>query len=299
MSQAPFEWTADPKDGSARSHLEAFRTLVLAHLATQSAAWAIVPPEGPLAFPAWAIIAAAALEFALLAASLVGRGRLACQLAVPIVFAQLVWTFPHAANHTGLAFVLLGFCALFDPASREDERAMLQSLRWIAALVFIWAGLQKVLHGTYFRGEFLAWLVAQGTDRWAFVFGFLIGPEELARLGSYAAHPVYSGPYRVASPLFVAASNSVWIMELALGIGLLVHRARHVCGLLAIGVVLAIQTAPREFMFALLYTNMLLLCVRGGFNERLKWFFLALYAALLAALLGAPLGFLVRGSGTI
>jgi len=52
-------------------------------------------------------------------------------------------------------------------------------------------------------------------------------------------------------------------------------------------------------MFAFVYTNMLLLCVRGDWNRRLRWLFVALYAALIAALLGAPLGFLIRGSGTI
>jgi len=299
MSQGLLAWTADPPDRSARSHLDAFRTLLLVHCATQSLAWAIEPPPAGLAFPPFLIYGAALLESVLVVAALRGRGRLASQIALPILFAQLVWIFPHAANHTGLVFALLGFCALCDLDDPEEERLLLQCLRWIAALVFVWAGLQKMLHGLYFRGEFLAWLVAQGTDRWSLVFGGLIGGEDLARLSAYAAHPIYSGPYRVASPLFVALSNSVWVMEIALGVGLLIERARHVCGLLAIALVFAIQSAPREFMFAFVYTNMLLLCVRGDWNRRLRWLFVALYAALIAALLGAPLGFLIRGSGTI
>ena len=196
---------------------------------------------------------------------------------MPILLGQLLWIFPYAANHTGLVFVLLGFAALFDLDDREEERLLMQCVRWIAALVFIWAGLQKLLHGMYFQGEFLAWLIAQGTDRWALVFGWMLNGEDLARLSSYAAQPIYSGPYRVASPLFIALSNSVWVMEIALGVGLLIPRVRDLCAFLAIALVFAIQTAPREFMFAFVYTNMLLLCAQGEWNARLA---LALRRAL-------------------
>ena len=60
-----------------------------------------------------------------------------------------------------------------------------------------------------------------------------------------------------------------------------------------------IQLAPREFMFALLYTNLLLLGVRGEWNRRLLPLFIAFYIYLLAVLWGAPGDFLLNPKGRL
>ncbi len=299
MLAGALDWTADAPGVSSARHLRAFRVLLLAHVAVQSWAWAIRPTPPPVTFPPFAVYASAAALTGLCLAALLGRGRLACVLALPLVGWQLAWLFPLAANHNFLAFVLMGLCASFELEEPEEEALLVQSLRWVAVLIFFWAGVQKVLHGMYFRGEFLTWMVAQGVERWADIFGWMLPDGEVARLRSLPRYMSGAGPYRVDSALFLMAANSVWIGEIALGVGLVFRRTRELAALGAIGLVFLIQLAPREFMFALLYTNLMLLFVRGEWNRRLLPVFLVLYAWLLAVLLGAPGRFLLKAGGLV
>jgi len=297
MVASPLDWTADPPGVSAARHLRAFRVLLLAHFAVQGFAWILRPPEVPGPFPAPAIHLAAIALSILCGLSLSRFGRLACALAAPIVLWEIAWLFPFTANHSFLGFVLIALCALFDSDRPDDEALLLQGLRWIAVLIFFWAGVQKVLHGLYFQGEFLTWMVAQGVERWAEVFGWLIPEAELERLRSIPRFMMGAGPYRVDSTLFGVASNAVWLGEALLAVGMLFRRTREWAALAAIALVFTIQLAPREFMFALLYTNLLLLFVRGEWNRRLLPVFLALYGYLLAVLLGGPGSFLLKADG--
>lgn len=297
MAATPLDWTADSPGVSSARHLAAFRVLLLAHFAVQSWVWALKPPPVPVTFPPALIHGAAALLTLLCLASLLGRGRLACVLALPVVLWEIAWIFPLTANHNFLGFVLVGFCAYLDPRQPEEEALLIQSLRWVAVLIFLWAGLQKALHGLYFRGEFLTWMVAHGVDRWADIFGWLMPAEELQRVRHYPRYMAFSGPYRVDSLPFLVVANGVWLGEIALGAGMLFRRTREIAALAAVALVFLIQLAPREFMFALLYTNLLLLFVRGEWNRRLLPVFLLAYAYLLAVLMGAPGGFLLKAEG--
>ncbi len=293
------DWTADRPGVSSARHLRAFRVLLLAHVAVQSWAWAVRPAPPPVTFPPLAIHAVAVVLTVLCVAALFGRGRLCCALAFPLVAWNVSWIFPLTANHNFLVLVLIGLCACFDAEEREEEALLVQSLRWVAILIFFWAGAQKVLHGMYFRGEFLTWMVAQGVERWADIFGWMMPEGEVARLRSLPRYMAGAGPYRVDSLLFLLAANSVWVGEVALAVGLVFRRTRELAAIGAILLVFLIQLAPREFMFALLYTNLLLLFVRGEWNRRLLPLFLADYAYLLAVLLGAPGRFLLKAGGTL
>jgi hypothetical protein len=299
MAAPVLDWTADPPGVSAASHLRAFRILVLAHFAVQSWAWAVKPVPVPAPFPPLGIHLAAAVLSFLCVAAFFRRGRLACALALPIVAWEVYWVFPSTPNHTFLGFVVIGLCSFLDSDEPDEEALLLQALRWLAVLIFFWAGVQKLLHGLYFRGEFLLWMVGQGVERWGDLFGWLVPAEEVARLRSLPRFMTGAGPYRVDSLPMILAANSVWIGEIALAVGMLFRRTREFAAVGAIGLAYLVQLAPREFMFALLYTNLLLLFVRGDWNRRLLPLFLALYAGLLAVLLGAPAGFLLKASGTL
>jgi hypothetical protein len=299
MLGAALDWTADPPGVSSASNLRAFRVLVLAHVAVQSWAWAIRPTPPPVTFPPLAIHASAAVLSLLCIGSLFGRGRLLCMAALPFALWEFLWLFPMAANHGFLAVVLLGLCAGLDTERADEEALLIQSLRWVAVLIFVWAGVQKLLNGLYLRGEFLAWMIGQGVDRWADVFGWTMSAADIERLRGYPRYMLGSGPYRVDAPLFLLAANGVWLGEIALGVALAFRRTRELAALGAIVLVFVIQLAPREFMFALLYTNLLLIFVRGDWNRRLLPVFLGAYAYLLAVLLGAPGGFLLKAGGTL
>ena len=94
------------------------------------------------------------------------------------------------------------------------------------------------------------------------------------------------------------AANSVWVAEISLSAGLLWRATRVAAALGAIALVVTIQLAPNEWMFALLYVQILLLFVPGEWNRRLLPAFVAAYAYLLLALAGAPgHGWLVKANG--
>ena len=302
----PLDWTADPPGSRPASHLEAFRLLMLTSWTVQNWAWVARPLPDFAAFPVVPLWATAIVVTALLGGAAFARGariggftmgRFACIVATPLVGWQVAWTLPFTANHSLLLFLVIALLAVLDSDDEDEGPLLLQTLRWMTAIVFFYAGLQKAVHGLFFQGEFLAWMIAHGVDRWGDVFGLVVSAEEVERLRSLPRFEPGSGPYRTGSPLFVLASNIVWFGEILIGLGLLTARFRHWSALAAIALTFTIQLAPREFMFAFAYTQLLLLSVRGDWNRRLLLFFVVMYAWMLAALLGAPGTFLLKPGG--
>ena len=301
MRPALLDWTADAQGARSGRDLWAFRLLVLAHFATQCFAWWIRPLTRVVG-PTPELSAALGFAFAALAvlASTRRFGQWAGVAGFALATFVVVRLFPTTANHTFLAALALGLFALLDPDRDEEAGLLVRSLRWVTAIVFFWAGAQKALNGMYFGGEFLAWMVAHGSAHWADVFGWMLPAEELARLAALPRFGPGAGPYRPDSLLFVLAANAVWVAEIALAAGLLWRTTRAAAALGAIGLVLTIQLAPNEWMFALLYVQFLLLSVPGEWNRRCLPVLAAAYAYLLLALAGAPgHGFLVKASGQL
>lgn len=281
------DWTADPPGRSPEVGLRALRTLVLAHWATQAWAWVIRPDPLANDLPGSVYVAAAVWLTASCVAAFTRRARQACVFAVPVAFAASLHLFPMLPNHTGLAFLVLALFACFEVRG-EDGQLLSRSLRWMTVLVLVWAGLQKVLNGYYFQGEFLTWMVAHGPDLWSQVFGWILPAEELARLEALPAFAPGVGPYRAESPLMVLVANTVWIGEILLGLGMLWRPTRSWAALGALALVCAIQLAPREWMFALIFVPMLLFFLPGVWLRRLLPFFILIDLILLVVLAGGP-----------
>jgi hypothetical protein len=297
---ALLDWTADAPEAPRGRHLRALRVLLLAHFATQCLAWWIRPLTRVVG-PEPEVSGGLGLVFAALAALALTRrfARAAGIAGFALAAFVVVRLLPTTANHTFLAALALGFFALLDPDRDEEAGLLLRSLRWVTVIVFFWAGVQKALHGLYFRGEFLAWMVAQGSAHWAQVFGWMLPADELARLSELPRFVPGAGPYRPNAPLFVLAANAVWVAEIALSVGLLWRVTRVAAALGAALLVFTIQLAPNEWMFALLYVQFLLLFVPGEWNRRLLPAFVAAYVYLLLALAGVAPGrsFLVKANG--
>jgi hypothetical protein len=272
------EWFADPAGTGFANSLLAFRSLLLVHGAVR--VWDLARVGGhPLHLAIAGILTLAAV------ASVSRRfGRPAVFAGVWAVFVEVAVT--HGpANHVYLELLLLGLFALLDP-ERDDEAVLLTcALRWMVVLLLLWAGLQKVLYGTYFRAEFLCWMIAQRPP-FAQALGFLLPADELARLAAAGAQAVGSGPYRTDSVLLIAASNSVWIAELALPALLISRRTRMVGTWLAAAFVLSIQLVAREAMFGLLYSQLVLMVLPGRGFRRIAPVYAAAYAYLAGHLLG-------------
>lgn len=216
--------------------------------------------------------------------------RFAPRIALPLLLIQVVATFPTTDNHFFLEVLCVGLLCLTGREERDDL-LVLQGLGWLTAIVLFQTGLQKVLYGLYFHGEFLAFMVGRG-GRFAALFDYLLPADEIARLAAIDPMRTGAGPFRLSSPLFVFLSNLIWIAEVGLAPLLLVRRSRTVAAIAALLLVLVIQLGAREIGFALLFGNLLLLFLPCDLVRKLAP--VAIAALAWAAL--AALGFVPGGS---
>jgi hypothetical protein len=243
----------DPVDASER--ITHFRRFLLLYGAVRSWLWVMFSTHDAaiLLLPASMLTVATALAF---------RPRAsvwAARIALPAVFFQVVWRFPFTANHLYLELVCVFLLAIVRSSSRGDDEALVvEGLRWTAALVLFHTGLQKVFYGSYFRGEFLAFMIG-AEERFARIFQLLLSSDEVARLTSLDRKQTGAGPYRVDHALFVFASNAVWLAEMSLPPLMIAQRTRVFGALGGLALMAGIQVAALEMGFALLFVNLLLL----------------------------------------
>ena len=200
----------------------------------------------------------------------------ATRVAAIVVAWEVVDTLPLTANHVFLELLCLAYFALFDDRHEREGAVLLQCMRAMTAVFFFYTGLQKLLYGYYFQGEFLAYL-AGTEERFSAFFKYFMSGEDLQRLQSYNekrystmqwAPRIGAGPYRVDSWSFVAVSNSVYIFEMAAGVLLAWRKARGPTVLAAIVFVILIELGARELTFgALMISLLLLFCSRPW----MKW----------------------------
>jgi hypothetical protein len=98
------------------------------------------------------------------------------------------FTYPDVSNHYLVeCLAMLAFAAV--DLTREQERALcLRALCWLAALVLFMSGVQKLLHGCYFEGQYLAYMVAS-TDRFSDFFSPMLSAADLDHLRCAARAP--------------------------------------------------------------------------------------------------------------
>lgn len=285
------ELFADPPGSAFAASLRAFRFLLLAHGAVRL--WDRFSVEsGHLLH----LLMALSLTLALAAVTRPRWSRAAVWIALWTVGVEIAIT--HGpANHVWAEGMLLGLFALLDPDDPQESEWLLCALRWMVALLLFWAGLQKVLYGTYFRGEFLCWMIAQ-RPAFATALSWVVPADEVARLLEAGGRAVGSGPYRTDSVVLLLGSNAVWIAELVLPAMLLWRRSRVVGAVLAALFVLSIQLVAREVMFGLLYSQLVLLNLPGKGFRRIAPVYAAAYAYLALSLLGwVPADWLVKRGG--
>jgi hypothetical protein len=254
----------------------ALRRLLFLHLAAES--WfrfAMETPRSPWSF-----------GIAVLYLLCLGLGwlprytRSAGEVALVVVAAQVVHTFPMTANHLYLELFAVLLVALFDPSREDEARPLLQGLRWLVVLVFFYSGLKKLYYGYYFDATFFGHMISLDA-RFADFFRVLLPAEEFRRLDLLAwPSRLGEGPYRIDSPVAVLLSNAVWVLEIGTALALLVRRLRPYALILGVLTVLGIELAAREAFFGALYVNLLLLFAPRDLNRRLLPAFVAFYAAL-------------------
>lgn len=207
-------------------------------------------------------------------------------LGLAATHAFTVWNeFPAAGNHAYLEVMVCLLAASLDPRRASDRVLYVAATRWMAVVILFWSGVQKLVHGYYFRAEYFAFSL--WIESFRSVFRVLLPAAEYARLTAFTGAPG-DGPYAVASPLVVAISNLTWIAEIGLAPLLLWPRTRRYAVLTAAGLIVAIEVAAREAFFGLLYVNLILTFLETRLATRL----VAPAAALLAAMLLVRVGWL-------
>jgi hypothetical protein len=249
----------------------AFRRLVFLHLAAEG--WFRYAMETPRSSWSFGI---ATMYLLVLGLGWFPRWtRAAGEIALVVVAAQVVHTFPVTANHLYLEFFVVLFVALFDPAREDESSLMLRGLRWLVVLVFFYSGLKKALYGYYFDATFFGHMISLDS-RFADFFRLILPAEEFARLDRLPwPAEVGDGPYSIDSPIAVLLSNGVWLLEIGLGLALLVPRLRRLALIGGILTVVGIELAAREAFFGALYLNLFLLFARRDLNRRLLPVFVA------------------------
>ena len=197
-------------------------------------------------------------------------------------------TYPDVSNHYLVECLAVVIFAVVDLARDEERDLCLRMLSWLAIVVLLMSGLQKCLHGAYFHGQYLAYMVAN-TDRYRDFFAPILSQADLVHLKSLEGAMqglkfsgdqllgALPGPYRVHSTLFVLVSNLVWLSEITLALGLLWRRVRPVALVLVMVVMAGILASSRELFFDTLFINLLLLFARTDLNRKLLPLSLAAY----------------------
>jgi len=213
-----------------------------------------------------------------------GRWRRTAFAGLAFVQAWYVWSlFPMAGNHRYLEVVFATAFAVLDDEDGPEQVLLLRSLRWVVIVVLFYSGVQKLVHGYWLQGQFLAWSLWR--ESFATALEPLLPRDELLRLTSYDGS-VGSGPYLVSSLPFLALSNAVWIAEIALAILLIPRATRALACVATCALIVATELVARELMFGVEFVAAVLLFLRGDALRR----FIVPAAVLLGLLVLVRLG---------
>jgi hypothetical protein len=138
----------------------------------------------------------------------------------------------------------------------------------MVVVVLFWSGIQKLFHGYWFQGQFLAYSLWRPTFQGA--LGPLLPIEELERLVGYGAD-AGAGPFVLSSPVGIVISNIIWLAEIVLGLMLIPRATRQLAWIGACVLLVLTEVVAREFMFGVEFACALTLFSPGPLIRRLVW----------------------------
>lgn len=210
------------------------------------------------------------------------RAALVATLACVVGLAA--WRFPLTANHLFLQCFIALLLAVTSFDDEDQTSDVLAALRKILVAVFFWSGAQKILHGAYFDGSFLCFNLAKGThEAWRFIAKLVLPAEDLANVARMAT----TGECRFVTPFGLLLSSSVYVSEIACAAVLLHPRARARGAIVVAFVLVAIEVAMSEWVFAAFAANLLLLFASPRWSLRARPVFVG-WAILVALMSGRP-----------
>lgn len=172
--------------------------------------------------------------------------------------------FPTIPNHGYVLCVALLIGAIFDTEISTERVNMADGFRYLGAIVLFWSGVQKLLGGTWTNGQLLAHEIGHSPRFWQ-AFGWM---TDRAERHAYRT----SGPFLGNTSLMVM-SHFVWILEIAVGLGLLTSRApmRKTAAIVALFLIAGIEVVAREGVFGIIMVALLLPVTNARFRARWLW----------------------------
>jgi hypothetical protein len=225
------------------------------------------------------ILMLAALTSAFAAPRRIGVSKATAAMAVAVDMADM---FPINSNHSFLEALLLALFLLVDFTKSEQRDLLVAMGRWLVVFVMLQSGLQKVLHGAYFNGMYLATELDHERLQLQWVFRHVLQPNELGALLE-ALRAGRDGPFMFHSPAAVVLSNSVYLSELLVAVLLLRERTRLHGAVLGVAVLVAIEVVAVEISFGILSLNLLMLFFPMPWRVHLAAVSLLAYVGLLVA----------------
>lgn len=197
------------------------------------------------------------------------RWRRAAFLVLAAAHATLIaYEFPSTGNHAYLELYVCLFAALLRPDADGEALLELRALRWLAVIVLFWSGVQKLAHGYWTSGEYLAFSL--GSETYRALLGWTVPDADLARLVRWQGE-VGDGPYRGGGLVLPLLSNATWIAEIVLAAALVWPRTRRTAMVLALLLLLGIELVAREVFFGLVFASLLALFARGDVQSVARW----------------------------
>ena len=272
-------WAGGDDPDCARVQLSALRTLLMIHTILEIGLGTYQFQSYKIGLPVFGLVVALPISL------MPGRQRMGTVIAAAMVLIIHVLLFPTAANHLMLILLGLLVLAFFDITKDDEALIALASLRWMTLIVLFSTGLQKVLYGTYFQGEFLAWKIAH-SDRFTTFWQYAVSAEEIDRLRRLAAGAKDAGVYRTQDLALLLASNASYLAELILPWLLLLRRTRPVALIATVAFLVLVEAGAREVFFGVLFVNLVLLFSSRSWVRALLPASVALYLVSAGSQLG-------------
>jgi hypothetical protein len=222
-------------------------------------------------------VSAASLLLALFLTTRVWRDALAPLLL--ITSSRVVYALPYTANHHFLAATLSFIVLLGVRADGNSASLAARAIRVQFCAVMFWAGIQKLTHGFYDRGELLGFLVAQRDARFSWFLKLVLPLGESTQLETLGSSGSPGGSYQLKSFRGLLLSNLVPVSELCISLLLSFKRTVLAGLLLATATLVGIELMAREVAFGLICFGMMAFFARAQASQaytRACWLLTAL-----------------------
>ncbi len=255
MLEGPLATLDDPSSEERRARLATFQAIVVATLVAGGwcralPGWSVVPTSFLAPLVVLTFLGPLTLVARGVRRQLVFAGMAAAQLFLVVI------ELPETGNHQYLFLVLLALSALLSGGDEREGPLLLALSRWAVLVVFFYSGVQKLVHGHWFDGQFVANAVSLPSFRPA--LEALLSAGDWDRLRALDGS-VGSGPYVLTDPFLLASSNLVWMAETALPVALLLPATRWWAWPASLALLGGIELVARELVFGTLFASGVLL----------------------------------------